>query len=121
MSDTKAGAILTGSNMKPGDIQTGEVTIKNTGSIAGTFKLSEANVTNGFAAGDLHLKIEDTTAGGNPIYNGDLGKAGAITLGSFADGEAHTYKFTVTLDTNAGDIDQGKSATADYEWNAVQS
>jgi len=124
-TNSKAGAsILTGSNMKPGDVKTGEVTIKNTGSIAGDFKLSEKNAANAFNAGSLKLKIEDvSTATPTQVYSGDLGGvAGAgIALGSYAAGEQHTYKFTVTLDQNAPNTDQGKSATADYQWDAVQS
>ena len=54
-------------------------------------------------------------------YPPDLGGVSDIDLGSFAAGEARTYKFTVTLDQAAGNADQGKSATADYEWTAVQS
>lgn len=124
-SNSKSGtSIVTGANMKPGDVKTGEVTIKNTGSIAGDFKLAETNDTNGFNAGSLNLKIEDVS-GATPstVYNGDLGSVSAsgISLGSFAAGEAHTYRFTVTLVSSAPNSDQGKSATADYEWTAVQS
>jgi hypothetical protein len=50
-------AIVTGSNLKPGDVRTGETTITNTGSLAGTFQLSEVGDTNGFTTGKLHLKI----------------------------------------------------------------
>lgn len=116
-------AIVTGSNMKPGEVKTGEVTITNTGSLAGTFKLTESNAINGFAAGNLKLKIEDVTAA-TPVqvYSGDLGAvtAGGISVGTYAAGEAHTYRFTVTFDQNAPNADQAKSASADYTWTAVQ-
>lgn len=118
------GAIVTGSNMKPGDVKTGEVTITNTGSIAGTFKLSESNVSSTFTAGNLKLKIEDvTTATPVQVYSGNFGAvpAAGIGLGNYAAGEAHTYRYTVTFDQNADNTDQGKSATADYSWTAVQS
>jgi hypothetical protein len=118
-------AILTGANMKPGDVKTGDVTIKNTGTLAGTFTLTETSAANAFGAGDLHLKIEDVTNASAPtqVYYGDLGSVNAngISLGSFASGEQHTYRFTVTLDQNAPNSDQGKAATADYVWTAVQS
>jgi hypothetical protein len=122
-TNSKNGAaITTGSNMKPGDIKTGDVTITNTGSIAGNFTLTEANATNGFGAGDLHLNVQDITTPASPttVYNGDLGSAGSIALGNYPAGAAHTYRFTVTLDQNAPNSDQGKSATADYRWTAVQ-
>jgi len=124
-SNSKAGAaIVTGSNMKPGDVKTGEVTIKNTGSISGTFKLSETGVSNSFGADSLHLVIQDVTGGGSrEVFNGDLGEvpAAGLDLGSYAADEAHTYRFTVTLDQNAPNADQGKSASATYRWDAVQS
>lgn len=113
-------AIVTGANMKPGDVKTGEVTITNTGTLGGTFVLSEKNATNGFTAGSLSLKIEDTGTGAT-VYSGDLGKvaAGGISLGDFAVNEAHTYKFTVTLQQSAPNADQGKSASADYVFDAT--
>ena len=123
-SNSKDGvAIVTGANMKPGDVRTGEVTITNTGSLPGVFTLSERNDSNGFQAGSLNLKIQDTAPGGSVIYNGDLGSvpAAGIALGSFAaDGGAKTYRFTVTLQASAGNLDQGRSAGAEYVCNAVQ-
>lgn len=116
-------AIVTGANMKPGDVKTGEVTITNTGSLAGVFTLKESNASNAFAAGSLHLKIEDVT-GATPtqVYYGDLGSVASagLSLGTYASLEARTYRFTVTLDQNAGNGDQGKTASADYVWTAVQ-
>ena len=118
-------AIVTGANLKPGDSKIGQVTITNTGSLAGTFKLTESGATNGFAAGSLKLKIEDITTPASPvvIYTGDLGKiaAGGIDLGNYAVSEARTYRFTTTLDQAATNADQGKTATADYTFTATQS
>ena len=95
-------AIVTGANLKPGDVSTGTVKIKNTGTLKGTFKLSETNDTNGFGAGNLKLKIEDvTSASPATIYSGDLGgvaAAGIAVTGDWAVSEERTYKFTVTLD-----------------------
>jgi hypothetical protein len=122
-SNSKSGvAIVTGSNLKPGDTRSGEVTITNTGSLAGTFKLAESNASNAFGAGDMTLKIDDVS-GKTPVsvYSGDIGKmpAEGIGLGSYAAGEARTYRFTATFAQNAPNSDQGKAAKADYEWDAV--
>ena len=123
-SNSKDGAsIVTGSNMKPGDVKTGEVTITNTGTLAGGFTVSETNASNSFNAGSMHLKIDDVTGGSAvKVYDGDLGSvpAGGIALGDFAPDEAHTYRFTATLEQSAPNSDQGESASADYEWDAVQ-
>jgi hypothetical protein len=115
-------AIVTGANMKPGDVKTGDVTITNTGSLAGVFKLTEVNDSNGFAAGSLKLKITDVASSAT-VYDGDLGSVAdaGIQLGTFAaDGGAKTYRFTVTLASAATNADQGKSAAAEYVWSAVQ-
>jgi hypothetical protein len=114
-------SIVTGANLKPGDSQSGEVTIKNTGTLPGDFVLSETGATNGFTAGSLTVAVQDVTVPTAPkdIYSGDLGGLAKKNLGSFAVGEAHTYRFTVTLARTAPDGDQGKSATADYEWDAT--
>lgn len=114
-------SIVTGANLKPGDTRTGEVTIKNTGTLAGDFTLTESNDTNAFTNGSLTVKVEDVTATPATVYEGDLGGLDAKTLGSFAVGEARNYRFTVTLATSAPNADQGKSATADYEWTAAPS
>lgn len=128
-SNTKAGentngvSIVTGANLKPGDVRTGTVTIKNTGSIAGVFKLSEVNDSTTFGAGMLDLVIDDVTVPATPknVFTGDFGSAGEKALGTFAADEARTYRFTVTFDANAGNAEFQKSATADYQWDAVQA
>jgi hypothetical protein len=122
-TNSKNGAaIVTGTTMFPGDSKTGTVTITNTGDEAGDFELAETNETNGFAAGSLDLKIEDVTgSGSDELYTGDLGGVSPIDLGSVDADDSRTYKFTVTLDQQAGNSDQDKAATADYEWTAVQS
>jgi hypothetical protein len=121
-TNSKDGAsIVTGTKMVPGDSETGTVTITNTGDVAGKFSLAETNDSNGFSAGSLDLTIEDVTGTPDEVYDGDLGGVPSTDLGTFAAGEARTYKFTVTLDQTAGNSDQGKSATADYEWTAVSS
>jgi len=116
-------AIVTGANLKPGDVRTGEVTITNTGTLNGAFKLSESNDSSSFSAGSLELSIDDVTVPATPanVYSGDLGQVAAagIALGDQAAGAARRYRFTVTLDAAAPNADQGKSATADYEWTEV--
>lgn len=122
-SNSKAGvAVITGSNLKPGDTRSGEVTIANTGSLAGTFKLTESGASNGFGSGDMTLKIDDVSGQSTTnVYSGDIGKvpAGGIALGSYAAGEARTYRFTATFAQGSPNSDQAKSAKADYEWDAV--
>jgi spore coat-associated protein N len=124
-TNSKSGAaIVTGSDLKPGDRRTGDVTISNTGTLAGDFTLVEKNATSGFSAGNLNLRIDDVTSGtAVNVYDGDFEKvaSGGLSLGTYAAGAARTYRFTVTLAQAAPNSEQGKSASADIEWNAVQS
>jgi spore coat-associated protein N len=141
-SNSKDGvAILTATNMKPGDSATGSVTITNTGSLAGTFSLSKSNLTDpitgtgGVKLSDqLDLKIEDTT--GSPttppvVYNGKLSAMGTLALDYdpstagtqdpfVATNGARTYKFTVTLPSSTTNSYQGTSTSVEYDWAATQ-
>ena len=62
---------------------------------------------------------ENTAKFGIKLF--DIGKVPAegISLGSYAAGEARTYRFTATFSKESPNSDQGKVAKADYEWDAV--
>jgi spore coat-associated protein N len=123
-SNSKDGtSVVTGSNLKPGEAKTGEVTIKNTGTLAGDFVLTESGVQNPFTAGALSVKVDDVTDAAAPknVYTGDMGGLAKKSLGAFAVGEARTYRFSVTLSKDAGNADQAKTATANYEWDATST
>ncbi len=115
-------AIVTGTNMKPGDTKTGTVTIKNTGSLKGIFKVTESNVKSTFSAGVLTLKVEDVTNAASPVvvYSGDFAGLASKDLGTFAAGEQHVYKASVTLDSAATNVDQAKTASMDLTFDEAQ-
>ena len=118
-SNSKANqAIFDASNLKPGDTVIGEVTIKNTGTLAASFTVVEA-ATNGFVIpSNLVMTV---TKDGAAFWTGTFGTFGTKDLGTFAVDEAHTFKFTTQLKETAGNDEQGKSATATYTWNSVQT
>ena len=136
MSNSKDGAaILSASNMKPGDTATGTVDIQNTGSIGGTFSLSRTNLNDSDAAnpmsGKLNLVVRDcgdfgsgtpTCEGSDPVkYTGTLASMnGSSALGAYAADEKHRYEFTASFDTSAGNAYQGDSTSATFQWDAVQ-
>ena len=96
-SSKNGAAIVTGSDLKPGDTRSGDVTITNTGTLPGAFTLSEKNATNGFAAGNLKLRIDDVTSGtAVNVYDGDFDKiaAAGLSLGTYAPNAARGYRFT---------------------------
>ena len=110
-------AIFTGTNLKPGDTITGQVTITNTGTLPADFTLTET-ATNGFTGDLLSMTI---TQGGTTVYDGTFGGAGAIDLPTFAAGEARTYSYTTQLAAAATNAQQGRSASASYVWDATQT
>jgi spore coat-associated protein N len=106
-------------NLKPGDRVTGEVTITNSGSLPAVFTLSET-ADNGFVT-ESNLQMRISEVGGDQVFAGTFGSAGVQPLGTFAAGEARTYRFSVVLDAGAGNVEQGRTATAGYVWDAVQT
>lgn len=109
-------------DMKPGDTLNGTLTITNTGSLPATFSLTEVSSANGFTGENLKLTITNTTTN-TQVYSGTFGglKDGAANdLGVVAKGVANNFRFTVVLDQNTPNDDQGKTASAVYKWDSVQ-
>jgi len=120
-SNSRANAaIFMLDNLKPGDTLTGTVTIKNTGSLPATFKLTESAATTQFGS-LLTMVVAEGAA--PPVYTGTFGGLATKALGTAAwtAGETHTYTFAVTLAASAGDEFQGKVAGATYTWDSVQT
>jgi spore coat-associated protein N len=135
-SNSKEGtAVLTATKMVPGSSTNGTVVITNSGDVAGTFNLSKTSLTDtpgangGQLSSVLDLKVEDVTNAGSPkaVYSGKVGAMGAQSLGSFAAGEARTYKFTVTFPdggtpsspTTGDNAFKGSSMSVGYQWDAA--
>jgi len=133
MTNDKAGAILTAANMKPGDLATkGEVRIKNTGTVAGTFKLTRGTVvdsdTTNRMSNKLNVVVTDCGADYNCAaaldnsvkYTGTLAAMTApITLSpNWAAAEEHKYEFSVALDSSADNLYQGDNSVVPFTWDA---
>lgn len=118
-TNSKANAaIFNLSNLKPGDTLNGTVTITNSGSLPSIFTLKET-ATNGFTTpANLKLTI---TEGTTTVWSGTFATLGTADLGTFAAGQAKTFTFSTTLAQSAGNDEQGKTATATYTWDAVQT
>jgi spore coat-associated protein N len=135
-SNSKEGAaVLTAVKMLPATSTNGTVTITNSGDVAGTFTLSKTSLTDtpgangGQLSSVLDLKVEDVTIPASPVsvYSGKVGAMGAQSLGSFAAGEARTYKFTITFPdggvpsspTTGDNAYKGSSMSVGYQWDAA--
>ena len=138
MVNSKANAaVFTPSNMRPGGpIQSGTVDIENSGSIDGTFTVEADTIVNSDAdnpmAAKINLVVRDCgefagataptcEAGDSSVYTGTLSAfTSSNALGVYSPAEKHRYEFTATLDASADDEYEGDSASARFEWNAIQ-
>ena len=124
-------AVFTSAGMKPGDTVTGNVSIQNTGSLSGGFKLATANPTGTTTLlGQLNTVVTDcgtytttppSCTGGTDVYTGTLAGLSNVNLGTYAGGDKHYYKIAVTLDSSTDNTFQGKTAGIDFSWSATQS
>jgi spore coat-associated protein N len=133
MTNDVSGAILTASDMKPGDPATkGYVTIKNTGSLGAAFKLSKSSLSDTPSGTPLSAKLDvvvtdcgadqdcTATTDNSNVYTGTLAAMGSnIGLGNFAAAEQHKYEFAVQLNSGATNVYQGGSSTAGFTWDAA--
>jgi len=132
MSNSASNAALFSSaGMKPGDTVNGNVSITNTGSLAGDFKLTTANATGTTLLNQLDAVVTDCgaytttlpncTTGATQLYSGKLGSLSNLSLGNYAGGIKHYYKIAVTLPGSTDNTFQGLSSTVDLAWSATQS
>ena len=138
INNSKEGsAILTASGMRPGDpATTGTVDIANSGSLSGAFSLSrQAPVDSDSSnplSGKLNLVVVDcgafagatqpTCGDGDDVttYTGTIAAmTGSRALGTFAGGEKHRYKFSVSLDSTTGNAYQGGTSSVEFDWAAA--
>jgi spore coat-associated protein N len=134
-------AVLSATNLRPGNSAVGTVDISNSGSLSGAFTLSRTapvdSDTGNPLSGKLNLTVVDCGAWSgstpNACGNGDdvtkysggtvaqMGTTGHLVsaLGTFAPAEKHTYQFTVVLDTSADNNYQGDTSSVRFDWNAA--
>ena len=125
-------AVLTASNMKPGDSANGTVDVQNTGSLSGAFTLSRSGIVDSDGANPMSAMLDlvvkdcgDFSSGtptcdvGDPVkYTGTIAAMGSTALGTFAANEKHRYQFVVTFNSGAGNAYQGDSSSVQFDWNA---
>ncbi|HXA29862.1 MAG TPA: hypothetical protein VN193_14070 [Candidatus Angelobacter sp.] len=138
LSDSKPGAILRASRMKPGDVARGTVVLTANGNVY--VSLFESNLTHSGPAGSgnlahrLALVITDQTMN-LQLYSGvlDAVPASISVCGSgppphpgcqrWANNESHTFLFVVTFPNAGNNSDnayQQTGASADFVWGATR-
>jgi hypothetical protein len=115
-------AIFSGYDLGPGDVRSARIMIANSGAVRGKFRLSEADASSDFAAGQLRLVIDDITdKHPNTVFVGEIGglPEGGINLGYFEPSELRRFRFIVTLDPDSPGGNLDRAAGAAYEWDLV--
>jgi len=126
VANSRNGSAILSGALGPGDSLSGTVTISNIGAAAGDFTLQLSHLTDtpgpggGFFSRQLDLDIEDvTTPAPLPVFHGKLNSLGPTSLGTFAAGAAHTYRFTVTWAPSGIDSSMyGSSMSVEFDWLA---
>jgi spore coat-associated protein N len=131
-SNSKSNAaILTASNLVPGNTATGTVIIKNTGTANGTFTLTHATPVDTPASPGLSKYLTLTIVDqGDPtcvtscpaavtLYSGTIyAEPATIALGQFTPNQQHQYLFTMTFPdgglNGADNAYQGASTSVGY-------
>ena len=128
--------VFTASNVGPGALVEGAVTIVNAGRATGYFSLSQKDVTDvpgpngGALSRKLQLEIRDVTRPSKPVavYTGPFTGIGVRGLGFIAKGSDRDYEFTAMLPDTAGPESQisgenalrGSAASARFVWSALE-
>ena len=120
-SPLAGAAILTANGMAPGDVRTGSIDVTNIGDTSGTFALGATGLTPTPLAHELDLEVRDVSLGRPPavVYSGKLDSLSSVALGDMAQGEAHRYRFSVSLPADLGDAYQGASSAVTFMWSAT--
>jgi hypothetical protein len=130
VANSRNGSAILSGALGPGDSISGTVTISNIGSGAGPFSLALSHLTDtpgpggGFFSRQLALAVDDVTSPSAPvaIYHGPLNSLNPTSLGDFAPGASHTYRFVVTWASSAADQTMyGSSMSVEFDWSATDS
>ena len=119
-SSLPGGAILQANDLAPGHARVGEITVTNVGDVTGAFALGTSGLVDTPLGRKLDLVVQDVTPGGpvSTVYYGKLSGLSTVGLGNMDQGEAHRYRFTVSLPSDAGDSYQGAATAVAFTWSA---
>jgi hypothetical protein len=120
-SSLGSAAILVTDGLAPGHVRVGEITVTNVGDAAGDFALGSAGLAGTPLSRELDLVVQDVTPGATSatVYYGKLASLSSVALGTLAQGEAHRYRFSVLLPSDADDSYQGASSAVTFTWSAT--
>lgn len=116
------------SDLSPGTLVEGAVTIANAGRASGYFSLSQADLTdlpgpNGGALSELlRMEVQDVTRPAKPVtvYDGAFAAMDIRPLGFLRPGSTRRYRFTASAPGTEDDSYTGSAASARYVWTALE-
>jgi spore coat-associated protein N len=94
-------AVLTATDIRPGETRQGTCTITNSGPVAFSLQVLNAGVADSGTpplSGALTLTIADAATGAQ-LWTGAWNTFSSISLGTFAPGQAQDYSFSLTFPT----------------------
>ena len=130
VANSRNGSAILAGELGPGDSLSGTVTISNIGSAAGPFSLAISHLTDtpgpggGFFSRQLVLAVDDVTSPSAPVavYHGPLNSLNPTSLGTFAPGASHTYRFVVTWASSTADATMyGSTMSVEFDWSSSDS
>jgi hypothetical protein len=117
---SKRGAIVSGRNLAPGDRVAGSVTIRNAGTLSGSFTLRGKLRGSRQLADYLVLTVRERKRRAlRLVYAGRLSRFRAVKLGRIGPGQARTFRLSVAFRSDAPNRLQGLRTTANFTWRAV--
>lgn len=127
---------FTASNVGPGTLVEGAVSIANTGRASGYFSLSQKDLSDvpgpngGALSQKLQLEIRDVSKPSSPVdvYSGPFADMGVRGLGFISPGSDRDYQFTAMIPDTGGPASsisgdnalKGSSASARFVWTVVE-
>ena len=115
---TPNDTIIDATGMKPNSVRTGDVTVTNTAAPA-IVSVEVKNVASEPAlAAALTFKIAKQGDPGVVPYEGPLGGAGRVDLGTHQPGQATSWTLTLSLPSTVDPVLSEKQLAAEFHWEA---
>jgi hypothetical protein len=136
ISDSRGqGAIVSMGDIYPGGGTEGDVTIGNTGSVAGTLALDAADPLSGTPTSavlgqELQLTITDVTSGSpTSVLSGPYAAMPSFDLGTLQPGDQRSYRFAVAMpdggappdDWSGDNVYQHLATALDFNWTLTET
>ena len=113
-----AGQIVDAEAMTLGDVRRGDVTVTNRGSRALLSVTVKGAASAPAVADAVRLKITDRDPPSVERYNGTLGAAGRIELGTYGKGAQGAWTIQLALPSTTDPSLSGKRLDAAFDWEA---